>query len=216
MLASHGAGTGPVGARASGSASPGLPAISARAPPHGRRRPPASLRPARAWTGSSCSRASSIPRPSTRRPRDDPAALRLGRAARGAARRARPRGRASSRWLRSSSAARAVPPGDGARGAHRARRARAWTQVVVLSLRLPRIAGRRCSPAARSRWRARASRPSRAIRSPSPRCSASRAAPRSAWCVAQVFGLGQRARGGARAHRLRLRGRAASRAWPST
>ena len=66
---------------------------------------------------------------------------------------------------------------------------------------------RRSSRAARSRWRARASRPSRAIPWPSPPCSACRAAPPSAWCSDSCSGSARPA-GRAGARRLRLRGRA--------
>ena len=71
-----------------------------------------------------------------------------------------------------------VPPGDVM--AVLAGRVKGVDQVVVLSLRLPRILVALLA-AGRWRWQVPASRHSRATRSPSPPSWASRAAPLSAW-----------------------------------
>ena len=134
------------------------------------------------WTGSRCWRASSTPRRSGERGRGG-SRLALGVAGRCvAARGRRARALPGQRRRLAPRAVLAALAGRAGAGVGRG--------GGDAELRLPRIARRR---ARRRRARGggrRASRRSRAIRWPSPRCSACRAARPSAWCSAQLFGLG--------------------------
>ena len=200
------------GARASGSASPSAARGAVRAPLHGGRRSDAPLRPAHRRRPRARSRASSIPRPSTRRRRDErpPPLPAPGSRAAGGLGLVMAVVAVGALFVGSAP----VPPGDvlavlTGRGTARV------DQVVVLSLRLPRIPAALLAGGALAVAGAGFQALTR-----NPLAEPSVLGVSSGAAFGVVAGPGVRASGGAaggaRAHRLRLRGRLRGRRAPST